>query len=319
MLTVPSAPFRAPGVPLPAIEAIFYELGPTPRLCFGKNLFLRNYRFGLEDALNKLSLTYLEDLASRDRWSMDDVSHKIFMMRRVTIDVDDPSVDIQVISPFVDSKIASRMRALERHQLVSLFKRYHALPSTRKLSGNVFEAYCHLTFSRRIGFHFVPMVHFSGQPIVRAKKIPRWYSSHDEFIGSPSDRLLEALRLTALAQRAPLAIYPSRVVECDSKEIAERGIEANTYYVLIRSKQVGIDSFIYHNGILYLFQMTVSDTHSISDKLWSFLCSLHGLPPKHNWRFIFVKPPGGALACPVPDSDELLNLGLFSAEVDVVY
>jgi hypothetical protein len=178
------------------------------------------------------------------------------MLRRVTIDVDDPSVDIQVISPFVDSKVASRMRALERHQLVSLFKRYHALPSTRKMSGNVFEAYCHLTFSRRIGFDFVPMVRIGGQPTVREKKIPQWFSSHEEFIGSPQDRSLEALRLPALARRASLAIYPSRVVDYDSNEIARRDIEANIYYIPIKTNRVGIDSFIYHDGILYLLQMT---------------------------------------------------------------
>jgi len=64
--------------------------------------------------------------------------------------------------------------------------------------------------------------------------------------------------------------------------------------------------------------MTVSDIHGISDELWPFLISLKGLPPKRNWRFIFVKLPGKILACPVPRSAELWDLDLYSAEVKVM-
>jgi len=86
------------------------------------------------------------------------------MLRRLTIDVDSVLVYIQPISPFIASKVARRMRALKRHELVSLFKRYNALPSTRIMSGDVFEAYCHVIFSTRIEFDFVPMVRIGGQP-----------------------------------------------------------------------------------------------------------------------------------------------------------
>ena len=313
--TVPSAPFRAPGVPLPAIEAIFYELGPIPRLCFGTERSLMDYQAGLEEALDGLSLAYLESLTSRNRLALDDISHKIFMLKRSTIDVDSRSVYIQAISPFVASKVSYRMRALKRHELVSLFKRYSALPSTRRMSGDVFEAYCHVIFSERIELNFVPMVRIGGQPAVGEKRMPQWFSSHTEFSGSVQSQALEVLHTSSLASGASLDMHPSRVVDYDSNEIAKGlHIEADVYYIPIKTNQAGIDSFILHDKTLYLLQMTDSD---ISNELWPFLVSLKGLPPKCNWRFIFVKPPGKILACPVPRSAELWDLDLYSAEVEV--
>jgi hypothetical protein len=129
---------------------------------------------------------------------------------------------------------------------------------------------------------------------------------------------LEVLRASALASEASLNMYPSRVVDYDSNEITRRlHIEANVYYIPIKTNQAGIDSFILHDKTLYLLQMTVSDTRGISDELWPFLVSLKGLPPKRNWRFIFVRPPGKILACPVSRSAELWDLDLYSAEVEV--
>ena len=311
--TVPSAPFRAPDVPLPAIEAIFYKLGPIPRLCFGTKRLLIEYQANLDDALEGLSLAYLESLTSRNRLALDAVSHKIFMLRRSAIDLDSVLVYIQPISPFIASKVARQMRALKRHELDSLFKRYNALPSTRRMSGDVFEAYCHVIFSTRIEFDFVPMVRIGGQPTTREKRMAQWFSSHTEFSGSVQSQELEVLRASTLACGASLDVYPSRVVDYDSNEIA-RGlrIEADVYYIPIKTNQTGIDSFILHDKTLYLLQMTVSDTHGISDELWPFLVSLKGLPPKRNWRFIFVKPPSKILACPVPRSAELWDLDLYS-------
>ena len=208
------------------------------------------------------------------------------------------------------------MRALKRHELVSLFNRYSEGPSTRTMSGDVFEAYCHLIFSTNIEFDFVPMVRIGGQPTVRDKEMPQWFSSHTKFSGSAQSQALEVLRVSASASRRFFHCAPSRVVEYHSNEI-KRGIETNVYYIPIKTNEPRIDSILLHDGILYLFQVSVSGTHDISNKLWTFLGSLEGTPPKENWRLILVKPPGNALACPVPQSDDLLDLALFSAEVEV--
>ena len=243
-------------MPLLVIEARFDEIGPIPRLCFGTNTLLREYQSDLDDTLDKLSWP----TSCRDNLALDD---KMFTLRRSTIDVDTVSVDMQLITPFIASKVARWMRTLKRHELVRLFKRYHALPSTRKMSGDVFEAYLHLIFSTEIKFDFVLMVCTR----VREKRIPWWYSSHAELRESSQSRAREVLRASTLAGKTSLDMKPSLVVYYDSHEIVTGLIEADVYYIPLKTSQAGIDSFILHNGILYLLRMTVADIHDISNDL----------------------------------------------------
>ena len=278
------------------------------------------HREDLDVALEGLTLDYLDSLPSRNRLSLDAVSQKIFILRRSSVDLDFVPVFIEPISPFVASKVVVRMRALQRHQLVHLFNRYIALPSTRRMAGDVFEAYCHVIFSMRIEFDFIPMVRIGGQPKAKERANAQWFSNHTQFGGSAQSKALEmeVLRPSALAGGASLGMDPSRVVDYGSDEVAGGlHIEADVYYIPVKTNRVGIDSFILHDNILYLLRMTVSDTHGISDKLLPFLVLLKGLPPKHDWRFIFVQPPRQILACPVPGSAELWDLDLYSAEVEV--
>jgi hypothetical protein len=98
------------------------------------------------------------------------------MLRHSTIAMDSVLVYIQPISPSIASKVACRMRALKRNELVRLFKSYNTLPSTRRMLGNVFEAYFHVIFSAMIEFDFIPMVHIGGQPTVGEMRMPQWFS-----------------------------------------------------------------------------------------------------------------------------------------------
>ena len=96
----------------------------------------------------------------------------------------------------------------KHHELVDLFERCNAaLHSTRRMSGEVFEANCDIVFSTRIEFDFVPMVRIDGQPTVREKR---------------TVQALEVLRVSSLASGASFDsdVYPSRVVDYDSNEIA---------------------------------------------------------------------------------------------------
>jgi hypothetical protein len=157
-----SAPFRAPGMSLTAIDKIFDEVGPTPRLCFGTETSLTEHK---RKALGKLTLSYLEDMAiTHEYLALDAASRKMYMLTGSSVRMDSVEVDIVTISPFrvVASKIAARMR---RHELVRLFNCYIALPSMREIiAGDIFEAYCLLIFSTKIVFNFIPMVRIDGQP-----------------------------------------------------------------------------------------------------------------------------------------------------------
>ena len=320
-LTSPSAPFRAPSVPLNVIDKIIDELGPIPHLCFGTQRFLDMHRRQLFEALGQLTLTDLENMSfTGESLALDTISHKIYMLKRLDTltPVDSVEVDIVAISPFVASKLAARMRVLERHELVHLFERYSAIPSTRRLAGDVFTAYCHVIFSTKIKLDFFPMVRIGGQPQTKAAKDLQWFSSHTEFRGSDDSTVLEALRVKASTKKVSLRIDPSCVVDYSSDEVVDRlHVEANIYYIPINANRAGINSFILHNKKLYLFQTTISDAHIITPKLLSFLLKLKGLPPQNRWHFIFVRPPRRILACSIPDSAELRELVLYSAEVKV--
>ena len=266
-----------------------------------------------------LTLGSLQDMSfSYESQALDAISHKIYMLKRSNVDVDSVEVDMMTITPFIASKVAARMRALERYELVRLFNRYIRLPSTRRMADDVFEAYCHVTFSTRIEFEFVPMVRIGGHTNNGGAKEPQWHSSHTKFPESTESKALEALRVEAFSKTVSLSIDPSRVVDYDTDEVDDGiQVEGDVYYIPLKANQVGIDSFILHNDTLYLLQMTTSAAHDIKEKLMPFLLSLKGTPSRSRWHFIFVKPSHHILAFPVPKYTVLQDLVLYSAEVEV--
>jgi hypothetical protein len=106
-------------------------------------------------------------------------------------------------------------------QPVGLFKRltffnFFLWKFHKKNVRRCFEAYCHMIFSTRIEFDFVPMVRTDRQPTVREKRMAQWFSSDTEFSGSVQSQALE--RASTLASGASLDVYPSRVVNYDSDD-----------------------------------------------------------------------------------------------------
>jgi len=306
-----------PAESLTTVDEIFDELGPTPRLCFGNTIWLPLHRTGLEAALDGLTLGFLEKIPSLSRTlALDAVSHKMYMLKRRLTDTAVYSVDLEImpITPSVASKIAARMRTLQRYELVDLFNRYHAMPSTKIMSGKVFESYWHLVFSKKITFDFVPMVRMGGPTTDRRKTEIKWHSSHTEF---PKEfEALEAQRHVASSRTESLNIVPSRHEDYSTGK--QLHVEAGVYYIPLETNQVGIDSFILKNDILYLFQMTTAIKHDINDKLAPFIRSLTGVSSKESdWCFIFIKPPRHILTCPVPYDSSLRKVVLCSAEVEM--
>ena len=285
---------------------------------FRKYTIVAGYRTKLDEALGGLTLGGLEDmLFSHESQASDAVSRKIYMLKRSNVDVDSVEVDMTTITPFIASKVAARMRALKRYELVRLFNRCIRLPSTRGMAGDVFEAYCHIIFSTRFEFEFVPMVRIGGHTNDIGAKEPQWHSSHTKFPESTESKVLEALRIEVSSKTVSLSIDPSRVVDYSTDEVTDGiQVEADVYYIPPKANQVGIDSFILHNDTLYLLQMTTA-AHDIKEKLVPFLLSLKGTPSRSRWYFIFVKPSLHILACPVPKCTVLQDVVLYSAEVEV--
>lgn len=85
----------------PGIDEMFNRFGPTPRICFKFLKFshlLSRYERKLEIALGELSSRRLQDMVAGIRkFSMDDESHTIFLVRRQNVNSDgdwgNPSVE----------------------------------------------------------------------------------------------------------------------------------------------------------------------------------------------------------------------------------
>ena len=88
------------------------------------------------------------------------------------------------------------MQTLECHELACLFHCYIALPSTRRMAGDIFEAYCHINFSTWIEFEFVPItVRIGSETKNRAAKEPQWHLSHTKFPEPKESKVLEGFRV----------------------------------------------------------------------------------------------------------------------------
>jgi hypothetical protein len=161
------------------------------------------------------------------------------------------------------------------------------------------------------------MVSVGGSKIsgkVPKKKQPRWHTTNTK-LAPPS---LEKERKVALNKMTSFDICPSSSFEFTSGDLVKKKlkIRPDVYYSPVAPNQEGFDSFIMHNGILYLFQFTDATTYDIKDFV-GFFDKCTGHPARQHWRFIFVIPPDTrvAMKCSVPATDALRELALYSAEV----
>jgi hypothetical protein len=175
-----SAPLRLNDPDFIHINNIFDELGPIPRLCIDYNeRELAQYRASLSTELSKLTITKLDDLAGAARsLEMDAISHKICLVRRLDPADLDKSFEIEVlpVTAIIGSRIAFQLRDAERSEQIRLYNQLSALPEGKKLSGNVFKAYCQQRFRERISIKFVPMVRLEDSEASKNKH--QWHTSN---------------------------------------------------------------------------------------------------------------------------------------------
>jgi hypothetical protein len=308
------------------INEIFDELGPIPRLCLDHDIEeLSKYKASLSKELSDLTIKKLEDLVGAARnmemsasGASDTISHKICLVRRLNPSSLNFSFQTEVlpVTPTVGSRIAFHLRNAKRTEQIRLYKQLTSLPEAKKLSGNLFEAYCQQLFSERILIKFVPMVRLKDS--VASKNKPRylhqWHTSNTT-LAPPS---LEKARKAALKEGVSIDIRPSRSAVISPKPTSKMKIKPDVYYTPAAPNQAGFDSFIKYGQILYIFQFTNATTLGVKDFL-PFFHDCVGHPAQKNWQFIFVIPSDTetAMKCPVPDSDTLRMLTLYSAEVAV--
>jgi hypothetical protein len=317
------------------IDAVYDQLGPIPRLCFEKvrtreELELRRNR--ISNILDDMSVPNYQKLIqeSGNDLTLDRISHKICLIRRESIHIKHADRDtisqlvrITPITDSVRSSLANHFRNLDRGEQIRLYKLFDRLPSTRGMTGNLFEGYCQQRFQSEISIVFLPMVRLPD-PEKKGKKKgkavqepndanrthrPQWHSCHSVL----SDDKLEQKRLSAIRQLQSLHIRPRY-----TQGFRERSfeIQSDVLYIPSKDNQVALDSFILHRGTLYIFQFASGKTHCIKERLIPFLTQCSGCPARSEWRFIFVVPDDSeVLKCPVPNGSEFVGIRLFSSMV----
>jgi hypothetical protein len=201
------------------------------------------------------------------------------------------------------------MRKQGVHELIRTVRNLHSLDFSRGVSGIIFENICHQKFRDEIRITYLPMVRLvRDNPINKVK----WHSSHRTF----KNQELEGFRREASRDHCyTLHLRPSKIIQYDDERIS---LQSDTYYIPRRANEVAFNSFICHEGILYIFRFTVSKEHDINDKPNSWFAKCTNVPKPDNWRYIFVVPKSVKhIESRLPTSQELQWLQPYSSQVSM--
>ncbi|KAH9007281.1 hypothetical protein EDB86DRAFT_2870989 [Lactarius hatsudake] len=130
----------------PDVDEMFNRFGPTPRICFKFLKFghlLSRHKTKFEIALGELSPKRLQDMVTGIRqFSMDNVSHTIFLVRRQKVNSDGdwgrPSVG--PITDIVGIALRNQLQRERRDEQLRLYRSMANVKGTRRIAGVVFES-----------------------------------------------------------------------------------------------------------------------------------------------------------------------------------
>lgn len=234
------------------------------------------------------------------------VSHLLFLVKRVpeerlieaNLKFNDTTkfcyASVEPITRGVEIALRDKLRKEERKAQFELYSHLSSVEGTRRTAGVVFEAMGHSRLEKKIQLDLFRMTK-SGRSR-RGGGAPQWHSNRGRSVKPTS-----------------LNIQPVDVIEYEGSSLKK--IENMTYYLPKSQNQVGFDSFIRVDKILYIFQFTIAPKHPIKPGILSFFPA-HLRPPKAEWHFVFVIPPESKISCPQSQDNRLkqwLDGKLYSA------
>ena len=292
------------------VNAVFDELGPTPRLCIDylRSAQIEQYERDIKTAISALTTSELEQLfIDTNSLTMNNTSHKIYLIsRRDRKNVSSLAIVFPITSS-IKFRLASHFQTLKLREQIRLYKSFSEVPESRVMAGIFFEAAGQQCLQGGMDLKLVRMVQLASSK-------PQWHSSHVPF---PNNAELERLRQDALQQQQPLIIPKDLEIREYTKHGLTSPIESNVIYVPGSINQEAIDSFVVMNGLLYIFQFTIGEEHDVKPGLMDLVRGYPELPSMANWRFIFIIPPNHILKCPQPWSLELRKLHPYSAVLNL--
>jgi hypothetical protein len=285
----------------------FYYLGPTARLCLQYGVAdVDTYLKQRETTIQSIQPITGKEIFSKllnnaSNLSLDIVSHKICLIRRIKRrNWDSTSAIVCPISEPVAKALASQFEKFDQDELLDMWRRFSRLPDARGMSGSIFEAYVQQQFRRQINFDAEPMRRGT-------RSNSRWYASFSQWAPKSA---------TSSVQSIPRIIInaPETVVYQEGK----LKVETDTYYIPRSGQQVALDSFIVHEGFLYIYSCAAGSTHGIKDEVVAFLQECEGVPSEDCWRFIFVVPDDlPSFSCPASSNEVIGRLNPYTCRISM--
>ncbi|KAH8992842.1 hypothetical protein EDB86DRAFT_2830389 [Lactarius hatsudake] len=272
----------------PRIDEMYYQYGPTPRLCLN---------FVKHDAL------FIE--VERDGFRQKEFRHKCRISHPYPRETNFPTDARSPSHILIKLKLRTQLRNETRAARIALYKKLANVEGTRRIAGVVYESLAEEMLEERIALKLVPMVE---QDSGRGKKFPRWHSNH----GDGANR---SLVLPIDISPAETFVYPVSGLDHPIKD--------RVYYIPETQNQVAFDSFIMAEGMFYIFQFATGSDQSINKGIVPFFSKMvpGALPPRADWHFVFIVPPRARseIYCSQPRGDDLKlpdEMNLFSAVLD---
>ncbi|EDR03255.1 uncharacterized protein LACBIDRAFT_307487 [Laccaria bicolor S238N-H82] len=283
---------------------IFDQLGPTPRLCIEYQLdpnALSLYEKDICTALSKVTSKDLELLlvaAGNGGLGIDSMFDTIALLTRQSLDDAYSPGMATPITPYIQSRLSYQFRNLERKELLRLYKTFAKVREGRKMAGVFFEALAQRNLQEGITLEVVPMVKLDEA----RNGVPQWCSRHVSTINSkPEEQRMVALNID---------IDPIRTEEfAENKRLS---LARDVMYVPEADNKVALNSFIWLNEGLFIFQFTTAEAHGLLDFFKEYVD-----PFPSSCKILFIVGPKQQLTCPQPRNATLRELDMYSAVVDV--
>jgi len=259
------------------VRRFYDDYGPTPRLCIDyleSEDELNDFKARRGKEIMNFSLKSLLQFTQQTDITLD-VSHSVFLVRRQKVD----NLQGYIVEPITDSVgLLLRLKLMEAEwrEQIQAYRKLAKAPGDRAWAGPVFESMAQLQLQKEVALDLVPMTRQQGS----GNRLPKWISS------SRAPNAGDAANTPT-----PIKFKPKDIVRYDTLE----AIHPDVLYVPNAPNQVGFDSFILHDAILFMFQMTTSPEHPIKLGIMDFLS--HETLKKAQGHFIFVVPPGGTTEC----------------------
>ena len=258
-----------------------------------------------DDAIKGASPDLLKNLfSSSSRLSLDDFSHEICLIRRMRGSaLGGGRVATDLISVGVVQQIVQRLEKFSTDQLLDMWTNLSKFGDARRMTGSIVEVFVHRRF--RTG------IYLNARPMVRSDCAnSRWHASF-------STKRPQSATVLGVAQEF-FSLHVNvqgntSIYDTTTRQIC---ILPDVYYVPRSGQQVALDSFILHGGYLNVFQCTGRHDRGIKSGLIDFLASCSGLPPRTNWRFVFIIPEDlVSFSCPASSNPAVKDLGLYTARI----